>query len=132
MRRLAAVILVYTESQRRELAEVMAAERVVVAPNALYRRWTMRPVFATDVSSVLYVGRLVGSKKPRLLLEAFLIAVRSIKGSPKTVASSSWETVQRPRACGRGLPTYRNTRQAVSSLPAMSHPRGFRSTTERQ
>jgi len=75
MRLLADVVLVYTESQRRELATVMKADRVVAAPNALYRRRTMRPEVSKDISSVLYVGRLIEAKKPRLLLDAFLIGI---------------------------------------------------------
>lgn len=75
MRRLASLTLVYTESQGRELGEVDGPERVLVAPNALYRQSTMGPVEGTNQSEILCVGRLIAAKKPCLLLEAFSLAV---------------------------------------------------------
>lgn len=73
MRRLADGVIVYTQTQQRELSECHPRERVFVAPNALYPAafmWPAEPSSAPD--SFLYVGRLVPSKKANVLLEAFL------------------------------------------------------------
>jgi glycosyltransferase involved in cell wall biosynthesis len=68
-------LLVYTESQARELRQVLPKVRITPAPNALYKRSDMlgdssltEPSPATDF---IYVGRLVEAKKPGLLLEAY-------------------------------------------------------------
>jgi glycosyltransferase involved in cell wall biosynthesis len=74
MRSLADVVLVYTEQQRRELSRRIPAARIVAAPNAVYRRSQIEPLSDGEPRHVLYAGRLVPSKKPRLLAEAFLWA----------------------------------------------------------
>lgn len=72
MRKLADVIVVYTDSQREELAMRMPGKKIVAAPNALYEAAYMR-VLAGQASRMnfTYVGRLVREKKVDLLLEAF-------------------------------------------------------------
>jgi glycosyltransferase involved in cell wall biosynthesis len=76
VRRLGDTIIVYTETQARELKERMPRKRIIAAPNALYSRTIMKanpdPGKAKDF---IYVGRLVSSKKPMLLLEAFALAL---------------------------------------------------------
>jgi glycosyltransferase involved in cell wall biosynthesis len=77
MRRLASAVLVYSETEAEDLRRVLPNRRVEVAPNALY------PAAAQDTSpgmrafacDFVFVGRLVESKKPQLLLEAFLDAL---------------------------------------------------------
>ena len=72
MRQLGDAIVVYTETQARELKEEMPDKRIIAAPNALYPRNVMGT--GPDLSKAkdfIYVGRLVPSKKPMLLLEAF-------------------------------------------------------------
>lgn len=80
LRRLANVILVYTETQRDELLISEPATSVICAPNAIYRSDQMTALSVNSPNDILCVGRLVASKKPILLLEAFEIAVR--KGLP--------------------------------------------------
>lgn len=73
MQRLASGVIVYTQTQGLELSEGHSHERVFVAPNALYPAALMCPAEPSSTpDSFLYVGRLVPSKKPDVLLEAFL------------------------------------------------------------
>ena len=76
MRRLADLVIVYTETERRELAELEPGVAVVAAPNALYRAAEIRPAELADPPprSFVCVGRLVPLKKPDLLVRAFLEA----------------------------------------------------------
>lgn len=78
MRRLSTVVLVYTETERAELERRMPGHPIIAAPNALYRR---RHIDSAPPSrkpcTVLYVGRMVASKKPCLLVEAFLMATEA-------------------------------------------------------
>ena len=74
MRRLASVILVYTERQKRRLHAHRPRARVVAAPNALYRRADMVGAPAAEATDILYAARLIASKKPGVLVEAFLLA----------------------------------------------------------
>lgn len=77
MRRLCSTVLVYSERQREELQLRMPDKPIVVAPNAMYAR---SDIHATTIGDgprdILYVGRLVGQKKPALLLNAFARACR--------------------------------------------------------
>ncbi len=76
MRRLADVVVVYTETERRDLQERQPGLVVLAAPNALYpaERIAPAPVNGSRPDSFLFVGRLVENKKPRLLLEGFIRA----------------------------------------------------------
>ena len=79
MRRLADAVVVYTDSQARELAALMPRHEIYAAPNALYpRSRAVRDAEHRPATDVLYVGRLVDAKKPGLLLEAFERAVPSL------------------------------------------------------
>jgi glycosyltransferase involved in cell wall biosynthesis len=79
MRRLADGVIVYTESQARELSERMPGMLIRAAPNALYSRsLAVRNPERRPARNVLFVGRLVPAKKPRLLLEAFGLAIASL------------------------------------------------------
>ncbi len=79
MRRLADGVIVYTESQARELSERMPRMLVRDAPNALYPRvLAVRDPERRRARNVLFVGRLVPAKKPRLLLETFGLAIGSL------------------------------------------------------
>ena len=75
MRRLASTIVVYTETEARHLGSRSPRIDVVAAPNALYRRRELGPSPTTgEVTDLVYVGRLTGSKRLELLIEAFLAA----------------------------------------------------------
>lgn len=75
-RRLADVIIVYTEAQARELEPVVPGVQVIAAPNALYPAAMMHPATPSGpVRDLIFVGRLVAAKKPLLALDAFARAV---------------------------------------------------------
>ena len=73
MRRLGDAVIVYTESQARELGALMPGTVVRAAPNALYSRALAigDAAHRRPARTILFVGRLVPAKKPLLLLEGF-------------------------------------------------------------
>jgi glycosyltransferase involved in cell wall biosynthesis len=86
MRRLADTIIVYTETQARELREHMHEVDVVAAPNALYRAAELEPAATTtEPRDFVCVGRLVAAKKPDLLLEAFCRAAPRLPANVRLV-----------------------------------------------
>lgn len=76
MRWLSSGIIVYSSAQAQQLAAVMTARHIFVAPNAMYRANDMRPVEggAGPADSFVYVGRLVRDKRPDLLVRGFRMA----------------------------------------------------------
>jgi glycosyltransferase involved in cell wall biosynthesis len=79
LRRLADGIIVYTDSQARELAERMPGKLIRAAPNSLYSRaLAVKDPDRRPARNVLFVGRLVPAKKPLLLVEAFHQAIPSL------------------------------------------------------
>lgn len=76
MRLMADVILLYTESQKKELREKMPRALLIAAPNALYPASKMGlAISPVNPESFIYVGRLVPEKRPVLLLKAFIQAL---------------------------------------------------------
>jgi glycosyltransferase involved in cell wall biosynthesis len=72
MRGLAGAVIVYTETEARQLRDYSDSLEVVAAPNALYSRRELDPSPPPDTSTdFVFVGRLNRSKKPDLLLDAF-------------------------------------------------------------
>ena len=71
MRQLADVIVTYTKTQAEELQEKMPKKKIVYAPNSLYYSSEMLVSQNTEVSNIIYVGRLTKKKKPKLLIEAY-------------------------------------------------------------
>lgn len=75
MRRLASSVIVYSETEAAQLRDERSAVSVVAAPNALYRRSEIWPGPITgSVRDLVCVGRLTASKRPQVLLEAFIAA----------------------------------------------------------
>jgi glycosyltransferase involved in cell wall biosynthesis len=77
MRRLASGVLVYTQTEARDLRRLLPGRLVEAAPNALYplaARPTRADLDGRRATNLVFVGRLVEAKKPRLLLDAFLVA----------------------------------------------------------
>ncbi len=86
MRKCASRLLVYTETQKRELAERMPRKTIIAAPNALYPATEMREVAVAELpTNFIYVGRLVAKKKPVLLLRAFASAKLKLSTDCKLV-----------------------------------------------
>ena len=73
MGRLASAVVVYTETERRELAPTIPGTPVFPAPNAIYPAASMRPVVAGP--DLVWVGRMVAAKKPELAVRGFAAAV---------------------------------------------------------
>jgi glycosyltransferase involved in cell wall biosynthesis len=72
MRSLADVIVVYTETQRKDLNEKMSHRKpIIAAPNALYRVSDMHAVSRSARTDFIYVGRIVEDKKVALAVKAF-------------------------------------------------------------
>ena len=76
MRSLASTLVVYTETEARQIAERSPKIDVVAAPNALYRRGEIGPTETATLlpSDIVYVGRLTSSKRVDLLVRAFVAA----------------------------------------------------------
>jgi glycosyltransferase involved in cell wall biosynthesis len=78
MRRLSSGLLVYTETEARDLRRLMPGAHVKAAPNALYsltQRAGLLPRADRTTTDIVFVGRLVDDKQPQLLLDAFLLAL---------------------------------------------------------
>jgi glycosyltransferase involved in cell wall biosynthesis len=82
MRRLADTLIVYTDTEARELRAHMRDPDVVAAPNSLYSAAELDELmsalgeesFHAPPSDFVCTGRLIEAKKPALLLEAFVVA----------------------------------------------------------
>ncbi|MHC6593421.1 glycosyltransferase [Arthrobacter sp. C152] len=77
MRKLADGTISYTYRDAEKAVNDIPGSTVWVAPNSLYRAEDIKPAEGWDQNSVIYVGRFAPTKKVRLLVEAFAIAVRS-------------------------------------------------------
>lgn len=86
MRRLSDGLVVYTEAEAEEARADSPRTAVVAAPNALYRRAELERAAAADpVTDLVFVGRLVGEKRPDLLLDAFLAALPELPDDVRLV-----------------------------------------------
>jgi glycosyltransferase involved in cell wall biosynthesis len=84
MRRCADCIVLYTDTEKKALTEVMPGADIVVAPNALLTRQEMRPRAGTvEACDFIYVGRLVEDKRPLLLLDALVQASPALEAKCK-------------------------------------------------
>ncbi|MCP9487173.1 MAG: glycosyltransferase [Gaiellaceae bacterium MAG52_C11] len=81
MRRLADAIVVYTQKEADELGSRLAGRLVIAAPNALYRADDIKAGSVAESKDFIYVGRLVPSKKPELLIRAFAKIAPATAGS---------------------------------------------------
>ncbi|WP_166638708.1 glycosyltransferase [Paraglaciecola marina] len=70
LRSLASHILVYTDTQVLELKEKMTTKSISSAPNSLYKSEEMW-IDSKDRTGFIYVGRLVESKKPQLMINSY-------------------------------------------------------------
>lgn len=75
MRTLADGVIVYTETQRRELLARDVRRPVYAAPNAIYSGPTMRASTSGRQTDVVWTGRMVPAKKPELALRGYIEAL---------------------------------------------------------
>jgi glycosyltransferase involved in cell wall biosynthesis len=76
---LADATLAYSATEARELTQLTPGANVVAVPNALYSRASIQSATADESGSAfVFVGRLVPTKKPELLIEAFAEARRRL------------------------------------------------------
>jgi len=71
MRKLASKIIVYTKQQKKELQVKMPNKHILAAPNAVYRIENMKTTTHNNQVNLIYVGRLVFSKKVFFMVKAF-------------------------------------------------------------
>jgi len=83
MRKSAGKIIVYTKQQQRELQKKMPHKTVLSAPNAIYPRNLMGLPDNDRPEHLIYVGRLVESKKPFFLVKAFRQALDILPSNVK-------------------------------------------------
>jgi glycosyltransferase involved in cell wall biosynthesis len=90
LRNLAGSVIVYTETQAVDLRAKYPKLNVVAAPNALYSKAEIYdsklvPRNPDEVQDIIYVGRLVAEKKPRLLLDAFAAVISDLPPTSRLV-----------------------------------------------
>lgn len=71
MRLLSDSIICYTKAQEKELKELMPNKYICSAPNSLFYKKDMRSDVTLQGNNIIYVGRLVASKKPSIAIRAF-------------------------------------------------------------
>lgn len=86
MRRLADVLVVYTETEARTARSLRGSHRVVAAANALYSEAELGPPPAVEhTTDFVFVGRLVDEKQPGILLDAFGRALAQLPADTRLV-----------------------------------------------
>lgn len=88
MRSLAEVLVTFTETDAAELRLVHPRIPVIAAPNSLYPKAEIAPAVVRDghvPRDVVYVGRLIASKKPLLLLEGFARATDELGSDTRLI-----------------------------------------------
>jgi glycosyltransferase involved in cell wall biosynthesis len=78
MRKLSDGIIVYTEQQQEELKVKMPFKKIYAAPNAVSYKEEMTAAIKEPINDFIYVGRLVASKKPLVMYNAFKKAIRDL------------------------------------------------------
>ncbi len=73
-------VICYTKTQAAQLANILPRKKISVAPNALVpkRECVAVDVALSDLTDVVYLARMIPEKKPRLLLQAFELALREL------------------------------------------------------
>jgi glycosyltransferase involved in cell wall biosynthesis len=72
MKHLSSKIVVYSNSQKKELKERMPKKVILAAPNALISATKMTTLTPQEHLNLIYVGRLTKHKKPFFLVKAFV------------------------------------------------------------
>jgi glycosyltransferase involved in cell wall biosynthesis len=99
-RRIATVLLVYTETQRSELLARWPGLRVHVAPNAIYPAHQMAPAHASGTRPVnlVWIGRMIDSKRPLLAIDGFEGAAGELPPASRLVVVGSGPASEAVRA----------------------------------
>ncbi len=85
MRKLASQIIVYTNRQKRELQAKMPGKKIVAAPNTIYSVEQMKTGPKINPKNLIYVGRLVTSKKVFFMVQAFHQSLRFLPDNANLV-----------------------------------------------
>ena len=86
MRKLGSEIIVYTNTQAKELRLKMPNKKIMAAPNALYVKKDMATSLNSErINHIIYVGRLSKPKKAFFLVKAFHKILDDIPSSAKLI-----------------------------------------------
>lgn len=86
MQRLASRIVVYTNTQREELAKVMPGKSILSATNSVISSKDMTTnADENGIKNILFIGRLVADKKPLFLLQSFHSIIESLPKSTSLI-----------------------------------------------
>lgn len=91
-------MITYSRRQAAEFATVMPEHPVWAASNSCVTRAMCTPATSGDPACVCYVGRLIKSKKPELLLEAFARAINRLPREAKLLLvgdGAEWSVLRR-------------------------------------
>ncbi len=94
MRQLGDAIITYTKTQSIELQKKMPHKKIVFAPNSLYYKNEMFVRSESDVTNIIYVGRLTALKKPKLLVEAYAKIVDQLPKDTNLIIVGDGEEVE--------------------------------------
>lgn len=83
LRKLSSGVIVYTNKQKEELQIKMPRKLIFSAPNALISSKEMITNHNSNISDIIYVGRLVTQKKPLFIIKAFEKAQKFIASNTK-------------------------------------------------
>ena len=84
VRNLSDGLIVYTDNDRHALLAAGYKKPIYVAPNAIARSTQQRPSMPrNERTSLLWIGRTVAAKKPRLAIDAFRLAIPNLQESTK-------------------------------------------------
>ena len=97
MRNMAHEIVVYTDTQKRELQERMPDKKIYAAPNALYSCAEMQPgkEEPEKIRNIIFVGRLTKEKKSSLLVEAFIDSLNQLPADANLIIVGEGEEMEK-------------------------------------
>lgn len=80
LRRVPTALLVYTETEKRELLARWPRLQIFVAPNALYPAGEMQPAMSSgaEPANLVWIGRMIELKRPLLAIDGFEHAVERL------------------------------------------------------
>lgn len=106
LRRIPTALLVYTETEKAELLARRPGLRIFVAPNALYPAGQMQPAPPSGAEPVnlVWIGRMIGAKRPLLAIEGFERAAKELPDSCRLVIVGSGPDLDTVRERAGGSP----------------------------